>query len=305
MFRPTAQRPPAVNLAPDAAPERIRQHGATVGGIMAHHGADTDQALTDFGQAWGDLISQSHPEIETKIEVLERVPWLEEKMLQSKWLGWLASPYYRNNSFTQEQYQAGRQPGRHEDRRSKRYVVARSMQGVVLPHVIRPDDRTRKKLPNARLPYDPEHKRRDALVLGYDGMSSWVGGLESVDRRAIAVGAGIDVIGADARRVHRTTRSDRIQERIMNTFGLDRRQTPNAAARGVTVIRGSRERLQDATDKLQALRQRAGHLVLQDLALVPPDAPAPAVAPHPADRRHTRAWFRWGSNGRDLRPHDH
>lgn len=305
MFRPTAQRPPAVNLAPDAARQRIRQQAAAVGGIMANHGTDTDQALADFGQAWTDLIGQSHPEIETKVEVLERVPWLEEKMLQSKWLGWLASPYYRNNSFTQAQYQAGRQPGSHGDRRAKRYVVARSMQGVVLPHVIRPDDRTRKKLPNARLPYDPEHKRRDALVLGYDGMSSWVGGLERVDRGAIAVGADIDVIGSDARRVLRTTRADRLQERIMNTFGLDRRQTPNAAARGVTVIRGSRERLQDATNKLHALRQRAGHLALQTLAPVPPAGPAPAVAPHPADRRQTREWFRWGGNGRDLRPHDH
>ena len=315
MFSPFAHRPRAVNLAPDAAPQRIHQEQAGALGNIANRGGIRDQAVTDFGQAWTDLIAHSHPDIETRVEVVERVPWPQEKLLQSKWLGWLAAPNYRRNSFTLQQYQSDMDRGREpKDRRAKRYVVARSMQGVVLPHVIRPDDRDRKKYPNARLPYDPEPKRRDALVLGYEGDSSWAGGLERRDRsggraRAIAVGADIGVIGADARPVRRQHRSDRIQEGVMNFFGLDRRQSPNAAAQGRNVIMGNTEKVRDATVKLQALRQRAGSLALHNLGLVPPNAPLPATAPHPADRRRTREWYRWpnrwGGNARDLRPHQH
>lgn len=262
-------------------------------------GARREAALDEMQEAWDAAAHAENPRGEVTVEVLRRVPWIQQRLLQSKWLGRLASPFYRNNSFGLEEYAQGadleeRFGEEGHDRRYQRYVVAQRMRGFVLPHVVRGDDRGRKRLPDARVPSQThaEHRRRDALVLGADGQSSWTGALESVDRNVVAVGPDLGVIGVDNTRVERST----IWERVLDTFGIDhlvRRHHPNAAARGLEALHPSASQLGDITAKLSAI---ATH--------------AEVLPPHPRDRR-TPQWRGWGNNDannlippRETRPPD-
>lgn len=286
------------------APQRIYAQRALAEDELHRRRGEFDHEVDLTAEAWQGVTQLSRPETETDIEVLERIPWAQQRLLQSKWLGRLASPYYRNNSFGLLEYSTGEEQG---DRRYQRYVVAKRMKGVVLPHVVRTDDRGRKRLPDARIPSEPEAKRRDALVLGNDKQSSWTGALHANGRKAVAVGRDIGVIGVDNRPLRRPLLSERLQESLLDSFGIDRRRRPNDAARGLQALigaesaaqaRDSANTLRDVRKKLTAIGHHALFLSLQDQGLIDPHAPAPVLPPHPHDRRKPH-WQGWGDNDRN------
>jgi len=279
---------PEVQAATAPAVGRIHGYHHAEEAHEAAAGVRTETALDAMRDAWHEAAQSENPRAEVDIEVLRRVPWIQQRLLQSKWLGRLASPYYRENSFGLEEYAQGanleeRFGEEGHDRRYQRYVVAQRMRGFVLPHVVRGDDRGRKRLPDARLPSQnrSERRRRDALVLANDERSSWTGGLESRDRTAIAVGPDLGVIGVNNTLVARPTR----WERFLNSFGIDqlvRRYRPNAFARGLEALNPSASQLGDITAKLAAIATNAE-----------------VLPPHPRDRRSPQ-WRGWGDNDQNL-----
>lgn len=297
--------PPRTPRRPMTARERINAVQATTkeADDMAKREHAKEEANT-----WNEQ-EKLTPEKTTPIEVIRRVPKIQEMLLRSKYLSGLALRRYREESFTLLEYHAGirsanhgtrlhdpAQPGhgtigsiKHTgsprdmgDRRAPRFVVSEKKKGIILPHVVRGDDRGRKRLPDARLPSTPESKRRDALVISEKG-GTWAGGLHSQDREAIAVGPnkGLGVIGVDSRIVARRTWIGRKTEGFVNFLGFDRRRTPNGIADAMPrVVDGSASVQRDITVK--TARIRAG---------------GPAQPPHPRQRR-TPAWQHWGTNNR-------
>jgi hypothetical protein len=200
------------------------------------------------------LIANPANRATTNVDVIERVPWLNQKILQSKfmqpnWLGGMIASRVASDdrrSFTLHEYGEG--IGRRQ-RKDQRYRVAERMQGYVLPRIIgtnppaTPGARTvyATSLPPEGRPlvFDPtalQHNRADALVMGADGKSSWAGTLLRHDNKAVAVGRDLATIGVDARPVPRATVQGRIAERLANAFGIDRTRTPNQVGQGLEAI---------------------------------------------------------------------
>lgn len=239
------------------------------------------------------------PDVVTEAAVIERVPRMQQRFLQSKYLGFLASRYYRNNSFSMSEQLAGvpqaGEPGLVRDR--QRYVVRRRAPALVVPHAVIDEHTGPKRKPDARMPTNPEPNRHDALILSLDQKSlrkksllkrdSWASGIRASDG-TMFVGEDISPIGVDKRPLRRTRLPLRIMESVLDTFGIYRRLSPNAAARGVTALLPRLDHPEEIGDPLQleaginrlrgidAKLRAIGHYAVTGAGPLPSD---------PADRR--------------------
>jgi hypothetical protein len=253
----------------------------------------------------------------TNVEVIERVPWWQQRFMQSKFMqpNWFGGatigrlPNYGRNSFTLHEYGYGAPT---HDRKSVRYRVVERTHGFVLPGQAGTNPPAH---PNARNPYDnppdPRHSRwggavpprdprntqptrLDMLVLGTDGRSSWVGAQQRYDRGAIAVGKDLAPIGTDARDIAHASRAARIGNGVLNfpiiglftTAGKHlsnyKERTPNQVIRGAwaftRVERGDHLSEADLEAKAAKVRSWTRQLrLLQGYAESPTGTTPPAM----------------------------
>jgi hypothetical protein len=252
--RPT---PPAAVGPNERTTRRLQAKRAEVQHARKDKRAEHAEARQEVDSAIKELSANSNPEVETTVKVIKKVPWLEQKWMQSYFMqpnhlgGWAARrfmPRFGRNAFTMHEF--GQGEPRRNHRKDQRFRVVKEMKGFALPYIIGSNP---PGSPTARNPYVPnlpsgnprihdptatQSNRNDMLVMGADGKSSWAGGLLKKDRSAIAVGKDIAVIGIDARPVPRDTRAGRFAEGLLDTIGINRRRTPNDAARGLDAVTG-------------------------------------------------------------------
>jgi hypothetical protein len=223
-----------------------------------------------------DLDHVSRPDIETKIEVIKRLPRWRERAVQSKfmqpnWLGGKALGHVvGRDSFTLHEYGHGTPSG---DRLSRRYQVVKKKRGYALPYTV---GAIPPMSPGARNASTPQSDRGDMLVMSADGQSTWAGALRNrYDRSTVAVGKDIAVIGVDARPLRPPARLQRIGDRILGYLAIDRTLTPNAAGRGMDAVTGiystKPEDVDEQTKKLIRIANelRALHVYANFLGLPP------------------------------------
>ncbi|MEK7599549.1 MAG: hypothetical protein AAB462_00750 [Patescibacteria group bacterium] len=154
-----------------------------------------------------DLVgSVDRPDVEYKIEQIEKIPWSQQRILESKFMqpgriGRVIFPHAGSNTFSLAEYQTGEAP---DDRRHQRYRVVEEMQGWLLPDVVRPRNNPTNGVATARSTSVAERNRTDALVVDKHGKKTFAGALEahvtpeneSQRKRTVAVGEDLDVLGA-------------------------------------------------------------------------------------------------------------
>jgi hypothetical protein len=177
--------------------ERLRQEAAHT---IAH------DDIVDAVQDLNNLNTPEHQAVNTRIEVIERLPWFQQKLTQSRWLGGLVTDRYRNH-FSLLEYAYGRNA--RDDRHAPRYFISRSLDGYVVPL---PDARHIPEVDPRREPL--QRGRPNDLVIGAnvedDGVLSWAGTLTAyahpyrarMYERAVGVGPDIDVLGLGERSDH-------------------------------------------------------------------------------------------------------
>jgi hypothetical protein len=131
--------------------------------------------------------------VETRVEVIKRVPIWQEKLINSRRLGRMVLPRYRE-SFSLMEYAYG-SDARYRDQR--RYVIQRVLSGYVIPSPLKSAPRS-ESIMGLRV-----MGRHQDLVIATDEDSSWIGTVHAYRNPlqaatyepAVGVGHDIDVLG--------------------------------------------------------------------------------------------------------------
>ncbi len=268
----------------DPAAGAKRAHNNVANASTTQQKVDHKNARKAVDEAIETIAQHPLPDKEVKIERIEKLPWRQQRLLESKFANRsigkkIVNRFFSDlveNSFGQLEYQTGEKP---TDRRYQRYRVAEEMRGWLLPDVVRPRNNPTNGVATARSTSDPEKFRVDPLVVSRDGKKTFAGvleanvspGNESQRERTVAVGEDIDVLSVP------TAHSKDDAGKLAKLFGGKERQVYGRAMDDLTGVKkriSIPQHLPAQTEKLEEIRDKLLSIAAPE-TLFDPDNPPP------------------------------